>query len=692
MIIALLCVALGISTLTPMDDTNAATIVYTRKKTYILSDSEKIKRFTCNAIKRNYNPALKKVSVTFTDEGKYTIKYVTGKNKKKTCVVYIDSKKPVISGVKNGEDYESKVSIKVSDKVSGVASVTLNGEKMGNKFTVSEAGDYKLVAKDKCNNKTVVNFSVIEDEPEETPVVITAEPNLDDPDETVSPEPTEDPNGGTVVIGGTSTPVATSATTTDAPTGTATPNVKTTASPAPTAKQTDKPGNATSTPKVTATPTVAPTEVPKKTYEVKVQVPQAWSSSTVYLYSYYLDSNDVKVEPNGTWANATVMTRDNSLSGYWYSANITLPQGQTAYVLVKNSNGQQRPEAQSQGYAVSGNTWVDLYGSVSSSKPSVVPTEVPATPTPATPTPLPDESQKLSADFKFEKQDSSSTVLLEKYIGTSKELTVQASYRLNGKTYKTVLPECTGQNGSIFTSNRTLEKITFEDGVRTTGNSLIRMFDGCMALKQINGMNELLRNNNIVNIVYMFRSCSKLEYGLGELVLPSTVIYTGYAFYGCSSLKYTAKLDGTPSMRVAESMYHNCSSLVSVSFDIPKSLENADFMFEGCSSLEHLPKNTVDSGLKTAVGMFSGCSSATDIVFYFKNLSLQSCRSMFMGCGKLGTSWVVFDLYGACPGSYIISFAGLNDIAKDNTTVRVESGYKSDWQKDLPSGFKVETM
>ncbi|MBQ5559168.1 MAG: leucine-rich repeat protein, partial [Lachnospiraceae bacterium] len=395
-----------------------------------------------------------------------------------------------------------------------------------------------------------------------------------------------------------------------------------------------------------------------------------------------------------TWANATAMTRDNSLSGYWYSAKITLPQGQTAYALVKNSNGQQRPEAQSTGYAVSGNTWVDLYGSVSSSKPSVVPTEVPATPTPApaTPTPLPDESQKLSADFKFEKQDSSSTVLLEKYIGTSKELTVQASYRLNGKTYKTVLPECTEKNGSIFTSNRTLEKITFEDGVRTTGNSLDRMFNGCMALKQINGMNELLRNNNIVDISQTFMSCPKLEYGLGELVLPSTVIYTNHAFNGCTSLKYTAKLDGTPSMKVAEAMYHNCSSLVSVSFDIPKSLENADFMFEGCSSLEYLPKNTVDSGLKTAVGMFSGCSSATDIVFYFKNLTLVSCRNMFVGCGKLGTSRVIFDLYGACPGSNIISYAGLNDIAKDNTTVRVESGYKSDWQKDLPSGFKVETM
>ena len=97
----------------------------------------------------------------------------------------------------------------------------------------------------------------------------------------------------------------------------------------------------------------------------------------------------------------------------------------------------------------------------------------------ATPTSLPDESQKLSADFKFEKQDSSSTVLLEKYIGTSSELNVRASYRLNGKTYKTVLPECTER---IFMSNRTLEKNTFEDGVRTTGNSLIRMFDGCSSL------------------------------------------------------------------------------------------------------------------------------------------------------------------------------------------------------------------
>ncbi|MEE3440453.1 hypothetical protein, partial [Ruminococcus sp.] len=223
---SLLCFAMGVALITPMSNVEAATTIYTRKKVYYLPDSAKIKKVTCGVKTKVFSPAKSKVKLKIKSEKKYTIKYVTAKNKRKTCYVYADWTKPTVSGVKNNRVYEGRVTIKVSDKVSGLASYSINGNKRplhgkkSYKITViGGTGDCKLVVKDKCNNKTVVNFSIIEDEPEKTPDVVTAEPNPED-FETPSPEPTEEPNGGTVVIGGTSTPVATSATTTDAPKGT----------------------------------------------------------------------------------------------------------------------------------------------------------------------------------------------------------------------------------------------------------------------------------------------------------------------------------------------------------------------------------------------------------------------------------------------------------------------------------------
>ena len=342
------------------------------------------------------------------------------------------------------------------------------------------------------------------------------------------------------------------------------------------------------TPTATPKPTVAPTEVPKKTYEVKVQVPQAWSSSTVYLYSYYLDSNDVKVEPNGTWANATVMTRDNSLSGYWYSANITLPQGQTAYVLVKNSNGQQRPEAQSQGYAVSGNTWVDLYGSVSSSKPSVVPTEVPATPTPAPATPLPEHcgTESELANWNYEKIEAKkgNTIVLNSYDGSSTSITVRAKYCINGTIYNTDFRSTSnytsgGANDSLgkptFYDNSVLKTVTIDGEIDATSG--VWLFGKCSNLRSVNG----LSNIHTKDCSYMFRECRALDYidGIPTGAETCTEMFM-LTDFSLSGLNITIPNTVTECMRM-----FSASNISKISGYIGSNVNNAAYMFMNCDNL-----------------------------------------------------------------------------------------------------------
>lgn len=73
---------------------------------------------------------------------------------------YIDTKAPTISGVKNGKTYKKSVTIRVSDKVSGVKKITLNGKKVKNGKIISENGTYKLIAVDSVGNKKAIQFKI----------------------------------------------------------------------------------------------------------------------------------------------------------------------------------------------------------------------------------------------------------------------------------------------------------------------------------------------------------------------------------------------------------------------------------------------------------------------------------------------------------------------------------------------------
>ena len=78
-----------------------------------------------------------------------------------------EPKQPVVTGVKNGKSYRGKVTVKVSDKDSGVKSAVIKNTKTGKtyaKFTgskkVTKKGKYSVTVTDNMGNKKTVKFTV----------------------------------------------------------------------------------------------------------------------------------------------------------------------------------------------------------------------------------------------------------------------------------------------------------------------------------------------------------------------------------------------------------------------------------------------------------------------------------------------------------------------------------------------------
>lgn len=83
-----------------------------------------------------------------------------GKTVQKTTGFVIDTKRPTITGVKNGVFYRKKRSIRVSDDC-GSCNVYLNGKKMKQSFIIQKRGVYLLTASDPAGNQRSVLFAVL---------------------------------------------------------------------------------------------------------------------------------------------------------------------------------------------------------------------------------------------------------------------------------------------------------------------------------------------------------------------------------------------------------------------------------------------------------------------------------------------------------------------------------------------------
>ena len=102
---------------------------------------------------------------TFEENGDFTFEYtIKGQKFTKTATVNnIDKNQPTITGVEEGKTYTEKVTPNVTDKNLEEVKLYKDSNQVQNyelNSSISEAGDYKIVATDKAGNQTIVNFVI----------------------------------------------------------------------------------------------------------------------------------------------------------------------------------------------------------------------------------------------------------------------------------------------------------------------------------------------------------------------------------------------------------------------------------------------------------------------------------------------------------------------------------------------------
>ena len=114
--------------------------------------SVKWKKLTGNVIRAAASDTAKRICIRAVDQTGASVV-------RKTSGFYVDSKKPVVKGVKNKAVYTKPVKIQFSDNIS-VKAATLNGKKVKNGCKVSKNGTYRLVVTDRAGNKKIVRFTI----------------------------------------------------------------------------------------------------------------------------------------------------------------------------------------------------------------------------------------------------------------------------------------------------------------------------------------------------------------------------------------------------------------------------------------------------------------------------------------------------------------------------------------------------
>ena len=130
--------------------------------------------------------------------------------------------------------------------------------------------------------------------------------------------------------------------------------------------------------------------------------------------------------------------------------------------------------------------------------------------------------------------------------------------------------------------------------------------------------------------------------GVNKIItkLPNELAITGtkstsYMFYRCINLKEIPQLKNMSMVTTANSMFSNCSSLITVPFFDTSNVTNMLGMFEYCEKLENIPLfNT--SKVTTMQNMFSDCSSLIEIPL-FDTSNVITMKSMFIRAKKLRT-------------------------------------------------------
>ena len=213
-------------------------------------------------------------------------------------------------------------------------------------------------------------------------------------------------------------------------------------------------------------------------------------------------------------------------------------------------------------------------------------------------------SFKLSDwDYEYTNNDGTDYIVLDKYNGTDKEITIKGKVKKGGKEYGVLLgiryDTETKQHHSLFENNSIIEKVTFEsvdDTLVGCSNRLgaDSLFKGCTTLKEVVFNDSLVAvgSHKLYSINGMFEGCTALEKAdLSDLDL-SECEEAERVFKGCTNVDGIC-LDGVDfrNLRTAASMFEGCTSLASADLSAPlwgNTEKNTNRMFAGDGKLAEI--------------------------------------------------------------------------------------------------------
>ena len=217
---------------------------------------------------------------------------------------------------------------------------------------------------------------------------------------------------------------------------------------------------------------------------------------------------------------------------------------------------------------------------------------------------------------------ASNEILLTRYDGKSKNVTIPDTYTIGDTTYNVVILTSAylsytsndldvEETAGIFFENKQIENVYLGKKIKVVNtedpggvydeNNAMDMFLNCTSLKSVSSMPE-----TITTMSSTFYGCTSL---VNAPTIPNGVTSMEDTFEGCTSLVNAPEIPNK-----VTSMYrtfYGCTSLATAPV-IPDSVTSMDYTFYGCTSLVNAP--TIPNSVTGMTGTFQNCANLTGIV------------------------------------------------------------------------------
>ena len=231
----------------------------------------------------------------------------------------------------------------------------------------------------------------------------------------------------------------------------------------------------------------------------------------------------------------------------------------------------------------------------------------------------------------------SNEILLTKYNGINKNVTIPDTYTIDGTTYNVVILSWAYLNynsgdldtdDGIFINNMNIENVYLNQNIKSVSsvndgyyeNDAQNLFWGCTSLVTAPEI-----PSSVTNMSSTFRGCTSL---VDAPTIPSSVTSMSSTFYGCTSLVTAPEIpSGVTNISYT---FNGCTSLVTAP-EIPSGVTNMNHTFSGCTSLVDAP--TIPSSVTSMYYTFYGCKSLVDAPTIPS--SVTNMYSTFQGCTNL---------------------------------------------------------